>query len=126
MPDKNLISITVKDSSLATSSASSNFNAQMLHAASEIEQGRSWVWFPSAHNLRVHYLRELGFLASFAQLCGASIFWISGLTALPGINNKMSQGLLDGIYWTPQIVGGTGFIISGYEPLPPKVKSIVY
>ena len=29
---------------------------------------------------------------------------ISGFTALPGINNKMSQGLLDGIYWVPQIV----------------------
>ena len=29
---------------------------------------------------------------------------ISGFTALPGINNKMSQGLLDGIYWVPQMV----------------------
>ena len=29
---------------------------------------------------------------------------ISGFTALPGINNKMSRGLLDGIYWAPQIV----------------------
>lgn len=119
MPDKNLIPIIVKDTSLATSSASSDFNEQMLHAASQTEQGRSWVWFPSAHNLRVHYLRELGFLASFAQFCGASIFWISGFTALPGINKKMSQGLLDGIFWTPQIVGGVGFIISGYEPLAP-------
>ena len=33
---------------------------------------------------------------------------ISGFTALPGINDKMSQGLLDGIYWVPQIVGGSG------------------
>ena len=38
---------------------------------------------------------------------------ISGFTALPGINNKMSQGLLDGIFWVPQMVGGSGFIISG-------------
>ena len=75
--------------------------------------GRAWEWFPSWHELTTHYFRELGFLASMAQFCGATIFWISGLTALPGINNKMSQGLLDGIYWTPQIVGARGFIISG-------------
>ena len=75
--------------------------------------GRSWQWFPSYNELTTHYLRELGFLASFAQFAGATIFWISGFTALPGINNKMSQGLLDGIYWVPQIVGGSGFIISG-------------
>ena len=90
----------------------------MPHAAREIDQGRSWVWFPSAHDLISHYLCELGFLACLAQFFGASIFWISGFTALPGINNKISQGLLDGIYWTPQIVGGTGFIISGYESFP--------
>ena len=93
--------------------------------------GDGWVWFPSWHELKTHYLRELGFLASLAQFCGATIFWvskpislaismsrltynqISGFTALPGINNKMSQGLLDGIYWVPQMVGGSGFIISG-------------
>lgn len=75
--------------------------------------GRSWVWFPTWHELTTHYFRELGFLASLAQFCGASVFWISGFTALPGINNVLSQGLLDGIFWTPQIVGGTGFIISG-------------
>lgn len=75
--------------------------------------GDAWIWFPLWRSLSTHYLRELGFLASLAQLCGASVFWISGLTALPGINNKMSQGLLDGIYWVPQMVGGSGFIISG-------------
>ncbi|KAK9355636.1 hypothetical protein V1523DRAFT_47655 [Lipomyces doorenjongii] len=73
---------------------------------------QSWQWLPSFHDLRTHFLHELGFLASLSQLIGATIFWISGFTALPGINNKMSQGVLDGIYWTPQIVGGTGFIVS--------------
>lgn len=75
---------------------------------------KTWVWFPSIHELTDHYLRELGFLASFFQFCGATIFWISGFTALPGINNKLSQRLLDGVYWTPQIVGGTGFIFSRF------------
>ena len=75
---------------------------------------RTWTWFPSTHELTSHYLHELGFLACLFQFLGASIFWISGFTALPGINNVIgSQGLLDGIYWAPQIVGGTGFIISG-------------
>lgn len=73
------------------------------------------MWFPSVHELTSHYLREIGFLACLAQFCGATIFWISGLTALPGINNKMSQAWLDGIYWAPQILGGTGFILSGYR-----------
>lgn len=75
--------------------------------------GRRWVWFPSWHDLTSHYFREIGFIASLAQFCGATIFWISGVTALPGIVDVMSQGLLDGVYWTPQIVGGTGFIVSG-------------
>ena len=79
----------------------------------ESETERAWQWFPSLHDLTTHYLRELGFLACLSQFIGATVFWISGFTALPGINNKMSQGLLDGIYWTPQIVGGSGFIVSG-------------
>ena len=79
----------------------------------EKSTGESWIWFPSWQDLKAHYLRELGFLASLAQFCGATIFWISGFTALPGVNDKMSQGLLDGIYWVPQILGGSGFIISG-------------
>lgn len=74
---------------------------------------RAWQWFPSVHELRTHYLRDIGFLACLAQLFGASVFWISGFTALPGIINVMSQGLLDGVFWTPQIVGGSGFILSG-------------
>ena len=78
------------------------------------EQDRTWVWFPSTEELETHYIRELGFLACLAQFVGATIFWLSGFTALPGINNKLgSQGLLDGVFWVPQIVGGTGFIISG-------------
>jgi hypothetical protein len=75
--------------------------------------GKTWQWFPSRNALTTHYFRELGFLASLAQFCGATVFWISGFTALPGIINHFSQGLLDGVYWTPQMVGGTGFVISG-------------
>ncbi|KAF2244495.1 hypothetical protein BU26DRAFT_400993, partial [Trematosphaeria pertusa] len=75
--------------------------------------GKSWIWFPSKEELRTHYIRELGFLASFAQLIGATIFWISGFTALPGIYDHMSDTVTIVLFWTPQVVGGSGFIISG-------------
>ncbi|KAF1987223.1 integral membrane protein [Aulographum hederae CBS 113979] len=74
---------------------------------------KSWVWYPSWEDLRTHYMYEIGFLASLSQLIGATIFWISGFTALPGILDHLSLGLEDGIYWTPQVIGGTGFIVSG-------------
>lgn len=80
----------------------------------EVNTNHSWTWFPSVYELKTHYLREIGFLACMFQLLGATIFWISGFTALPGVNNKMSQGLLDGLFWAPQVIGGSGFIVSGY------------
>jgi hypothetical protein len=76
-------------------------------------RSRSFKWLPSLSELRTHYIHELGFLASLTQLIGATIFWISGFTGLPGIIDHMSQGLTDGVYWVPQIVGGSCFIISG-------------
>jgi hypothetical protein len=74
---------------------------------------RSWVWFPTWHDLRTHYFREMGFLACSAQLFGASVFWISGFTALPGIYNHLEGASLKGAYYAPQIIGGSGFIVSG-------------
>lgn len=93
------------------SSSSSQTSTQQHDKNSD--GGKAWVWFPSWQDLKIHYFHELGFLACLSQLCGATIFWISGFTALPGILNKMSPGLTDGIYWSPQVIGGTGFIISG-------------
>jgi len=77
------------------------------------KDSKTWQWLPSWQALRCHYFHELGFLASLAQFIGATIFSIAGITALPGINNHLSQPVLNGIYWVPQIVGGSGFIISG-------------
>lgn len=76
--------------------------------------GSAWVWFPSWTELREHYLHQIGFLACTSQLFGASVFWISGLTALPGIlNNLTTPAALNGAYWAPQIIGGSGFVVSG-------------
>jgi hypothetical protein len=74
---------------------------------------REWVWIPTWSDLRLRYLHELGFLATAVQMVAATVFWISGFTALPGIYNHLSEGLLGGIYWTPQVIGGSGFILSG-------------
>jgi len=90
------------------------FNESATHAQGELkDNGKTWQWFPTRSALKTHYFHELGFLASFSQFLGATIFSIAGITALPGIINNMSQPLTDGIFWVPQIVGGSGFIVSG-------------
>lgn len=119
---KNFVGKSVVQSvNLAQSSSSSDASAN-VHASEKPADGSagssgSWQWYPSTHELTTHYLRDIGFLACSSQMFGASVFWISGFTALPGINNLMSQGLLDGIYWTPQVLGGMGFVLSGYAVL---------
>lgn len=78
-----------------SSAGSSNGDAGQATPSSPTDQQRSWTWWPSKHELRTHYIYDLGFIACASQLVGATIFWIAGLTALPGINNKMSQPILD-------------------------------
>ncbi|KAJ4468904.1 hypothetical protein J3R30DRAFT_3304544 [Lentinula aciculospora] len=75
-----------------------------------LKDRHKWIWFPSDPK----YWHELGFLAAFTQFWAATIFWISGFTALPSIQDSITtrKGVLDGVFWTPQVVGGTGFIIS--------------
>jgi hypothetical protein len=103
------------DATTASEGASDGREETPRNDESDIsDDKKAWQWFPSTYDLKTHYLREIGFLACLSQLFGASVFWISGFTALPGINNVLSQGLLDGIFWTPQIIGGSGFIVSGY------------
>lgn len=74
--------------------------------------GRKWSWWPSAHELRTHYIRELGFLAALFQFAGATIFWMAGFTSLPPIYDSLSVGVANGTFWLPQVVGGCGFIVS--------------
>ncbi|KAF7348579.1 hypothetical protein MVEN_01375500 [Mycena venus] len=71
---------------------------------------QKWIWFSTNGK----YFHELGFLAAFVQYWAATIFWISGFTAIPTIQTAImdKQGLLDGVFWTPQVIGGTGFIIA--------------
>ncbi|KAJ0120060.1 hypothetical protein J7T55_000913 [Diaporthe amygdali] len=76
--------------------------------------GRRWTWWPSWYELRTHYFREIGFLACLSQMIGATIFWISGFTGLPQVLGVLTVPAENGIFWLPQVVGGTGFIISSW------------
>lgn len=93
---------------------SSSLEEHVEHPAS---RGPDWAnrtfrWWPTWYELRTHYIRELGFLACAAQMFGATVFWISGFTALPPIQNNISHASLNGVYWVPQVVGGSGFCVS--------------
>lgn len=73
----------------------------------------SWEWWPTTGELRGHFMHDLGFIASLGQMVGASIFWISGFTALPGVLGNLSPAATIGAYWVMQTVGGSFFIFSG-------------
>ncbi|WVQ82815.1 hypothetical protein IAT38_004947 [Cryptococcus sp. DSM 104549] len=60
---------------------------------------------------------DMGYLAAIIQLCAATIFWVSTITGLPGVipgfaDGEGSTAIIDVFFWTPQVLGGTGFIIS--------------
>jgi hypothetical protein len=83
-------------------------------AAANETKRRRWSWWPSWYELSTHYFRDIGFLACFFQWLGATVFWISGFTGLPAIFNALSTPAANGIFWLPQVIGGTGFIVSSF------------
>lgn len=87
--------------------ASSNGSDTRIHP-----QRRRWTWWPSWTEFKTVYSREMGFWACLIQLFGATVFWISGFTGLPPIQDRLSTAGINGAYWSPQVIGGWGFIIS--------------
>lgn len=73
---------------------------------------RKWTWWPSWYELRTHYIHEIGFVASITLSFGATVFWINGICALPGIYDNMSLGVARGVYWLAYLLGGVIFIIA--------------
>jgi len=55
---------------------------------------------------------EIGFQGALIQMFAATIFFISTVTGIPGVLNENSVGEQQGLYWTPQVVGGSGFIVA--------------
>ena len=84
----------------------------MEGAPASKNQQRKWQWWPSWYELRTHYFHELGFLGSFAEFVGATVFWINTILSLPGVYSHLSQGVLWGLYWLTYLVGGVLFILS--------------
>ncbi|KAI3322761.1 hypothetical protein HD806DRAFT_499265 [Xylariaceae sp. AK1471] len=78
------------------------------------KKNRHWEWWVTWPELKTHYLREIGFLACLSQFIGATIFWIAGFTSLPSIYDGLTTPVTNGVYWLPQVVGGTGFIVSSW------------
>lgn len=87
-------------------------NGENTHREDANSDNRKWSWWPTWYELRTHYIRDIGFLACFSQMLGATIFWIAGFTGLPPILNTLSLPSQNGAYWVPQVVGGLGFIVS--------------
>jgi hypothetical protein len=55
----------------------------------------------------------VGFFFQISRML-ISLQWISGFTALPPIYNRLTTtAAQNGAYWLPQVIGGTGFIVSG-------------
>ncbi|CAK3914641.1 Hypothetical predicted protein [Lecanosticta acicola] len=73
-----------------------------------------WAWWPSWHDFRNHYFHELRFWASMVQVTASVVFFWSGITALPGLQDELQkQKLVLELYWTPKLIGCIGFVISG-------------
>lgn len=91
---------------------------------------REWQWLPTWHDVKTHYIYEIGFLASATMALGATIFYLCGILALPGIN--LSVQAKWGIYYLPYLVGGILFTLASlfyiletqpnwYTPQPFKI-----
>ncbi|WVQ72230.1 hypothetical protein IAR50_001779 [Cryptococcus sp. DSM 104548] len=75
----------------------------------KVVQGFVWWGKPMWH--------DMGYLAAIVQLFAATIFWVATLTGLPGVipgfaDGEGSTAIIDVFFWTPQVIGGTGFIVS--------------
>lgn len=93
---------------------------------------REWQWWPSWHDVTTHYIYEIGFLASLTMSIGATIFYICGILALPGIYANLSKAAIQGAYYFPYLFGGILFALSSalyiletqpnwYTPQPYKI-----
>ncbi|KAH9940296.1 hypothetical protein B0H21DRAFT_780408 [Amylocystis lapponica] len=96
------------------------FGAALWGAAadSDMQEKRSSA---QAQNPRFRWIgagawRELGWIACAVQMCAATVFWVSTITGLPGVIPRFPlappTALADVVFWTPQVVGGTGFAVS--------------
>lgn len=84
-----------------------------LGSRSNVKAGFRW------HGADWH---SLGFVAAVVQEVAATVFWMSTITGIPGVLPTDNVSLENILYWTPQVVGGAGFIVASvllmYEEQP--------
>ncbi|KAL1405352.1 hypothetical protein Q8F55_008983 [Vanrija albida] len=56
--------------------------------------------------------RNVGFLAAFTEWWAATIFWVATISGLPAVINGKRTATRDVFIWTPQVIGGVGFVIT--------------
>jgi len=81
-------------------------NEQRLAKHQRRDAEEHWQWF--AVNTK-----NWGWLLNTAQLIGAIIFFISCVTAVPGVLPNLI-GVENNYYWLPQIIGASFFIIASW------------
>jgi len=78
----------------------------------------SWILWPSWSALRSHYFHKPNFWAAVILFVGATVFWVAGITSMPGVIDFTNVALTNAAYWTPQLIGGVGFITSRFVYIP--------
>ena len=97
---QNILNIVGKPSERARASYIKKTNTASLDGLKR-KKDKYWVWFPSWHDLRTHYIHEVGFLACSVQLFGILAYWISSIVVLPRINKALrDSSQLDEVYWS--------------------------
>lgn len=80
----------------------------------EPEPKQQWRWYPSWHEVKTHYVHEIGFMANMTLAFGATLFCVTGICSIPGIYNKLSLGAAWGTYWLAYLIGGILFAIASF------------
>lgn len=65
----------------------------------------------SSTKIRTHW-HSLSWQASLVQLIAATIFFIPCIASIPPIYTSLSYAALLGLIWSPQVIGGSGFVLS--------------
>lgn len=73
---------------------------------------QKWRWYPSWHEVKTHYIHEIGFVANMILSFGATLFCVTGICSLPGIYPNMSLPVAWGTYWLAYLIGGVLFAVA--------------
>ncbi|KAF2766055.1 hypothetical protein EJ03DRAFT_330443 [Teratosphaeria nubilosa] len=81
------------------------------------EEGRrspytTFRWWPTWKALRDHHAYEIGYLACAIQLFGVTLYGVTGVVVLPGIESSLQPWQKLGAFWVPQIVAALCFLVA--------------